>query len=285
MNDRLTAEQVTQLLRQINPARVAVLDGLSHLEAYDVRAHLIRCFGFAGWSGDVLSMELLYEEPTQTRGGKAAFKVAYRCTYRLVVAGASYTEVAVGESVMPDFKRGDCHDMAAKTAESQALKRCAVNLGDQFGLSLYRKGSTQALVQRTLVMPGETVSAQAAPVDHEIAPVVPEATETPAPAPESSLVSPREEQVERGQDPSGEGDGGQDQLETVEEMVSALRQRVLDAMQERNRNTALQLLTRISMEAGQRKLLNEQTMSPAGEPMTLNLLVDTAIKLATRNPK
>ena len=49
---------------------------------------------------------------------------------------------------MPDFKRGDAHDMAIKTAETQALKRAAINLGDQFGLSLYKKGSTGPLVRK-----------------------------------------------------------------------------------------------------------------------------------------
>jgi hypothetical protein len=38
--------------------------------------------------------------------------------------------------------------MAIKTAETQALKRCAINLGDQFGLSLYRNGSTAPLVRK-----------------------------------------------------------------------------------------------------------------------------------------
>ena len=32
---------------------------------------------------------------------------------------------------------GAAHDLAMKSAISQALKRCAANLGDQFGLSLY----------------------------------------------------------------------------------------------------------------------------------------------------
>lgn len=36
------------------------------------------------------------------------------------------------------------------TAESQALKRCAINLGDQFGLSLYRSGRTEPVVNWTM---------------------------------------------------------------------------------------------------------------------------------------
>ena len=40
--------------------------------------------------------------------------------------------------------------MAVKTAESDAFKRAAINLGDQFGLSLYNNGSLKPVVGRTL---------------------------------------------------------------------------------------------------------------------------------------
>jgi hypothetical protein len=44
-----------------------------------------------------------------------------------------------------------------KSAISVAKKRCCINLGDQFGLSLYNKGQLSALVMGTLVRPeGET---------------------------------------------------------------------------------------------------------------------------------
>ena len=40
--------------------------------------------------------------------------------------------------------------MAVKTAESDALKRAAINLGTQFGLSLYNNGSLKDVVGATL---------------------------------------------------------------------------------------------------------------------------------------
>lgn len=146
----ISEEQRAQLLRPINARRVQKLDGFSHLAAYDVRAMLIRIFDFGGWSADLIDLHCLYEQETTTKAGKPAFKVAYRATVRLTVPGATYTEAAVGESTMPDFKRGDVHDMAIKTAESQAFKRCAINLGDQFGLGLYNAGSTEALIRRVI---------------------------------------------------------------------------------------------------------------------------------------
>lgn len=63
-----------------------------------------------------------------------------------------YEDSATGSAQnMPFF--GDAHDFAVKNAVSYAVKRCAKNFGDQFGLALYGKGSTDALVGRTLVMP------------------------------------------------------------------------------------------------------------------------------------
>jgi len=151
----LTGEQIDVMLRAIAPSRVAVMDGMSHLEGFDVRATLTRMFGFCRWDEEALEPTvLLYDEETTTRAGKPAFKVAYRASRRLVIRDQNGEHLchhdgsAVGESIMPDFKRGDSHDMAIKTAETQALKRAAINLGDQFGLSLYRKGSTDALVRR-----------------------------------------------------------------------------------------------------------------------------------------
>jgi recombination DNA repair RAD52 pathway protein len=148
----ITAEQQAQLLRPLNKSRVAVLDGNSHLAAWDVRAHLIRVFGFGQWSADLIDLHMLYDQETQTRAGKEARKIAYRATVRLLIhaTGATYTEAAVGESIMPTFKHGDAHDMAIKTAESQAFKRCAINLGTQFGLSLYDAGTLNDVVKGVL---------------------------------------------------------------------------------------------------------------------------------------
>jgi hypothetical protein len=153
----LTDAQISVLLSPIKPGRVAKREGLSNVEGYDIRAHLTRLFGFGRWDDiSVNPTTMLYEQETTTKAGKPAFKVAYRAERALVVRDVDgnqlcrYEGSAVGESTMPDFKRGDAHDMAIKTAETQALKRAAVNLGDQFGLSLYAKGNTGALVGKVV---------------------------------------------------------------------------------------------------------------------------------------
>ncbi|MCR6649766.1 MAG: RAD52 family DNA repair protein [Cellulomonas sp.] len=180
----LAGEQIAQLLRPINPSRVMQRDGMSHVEAYDIRAHLNRIFGFGRWSADVLDADMLFETvgPKSERDTKVVVSVGYRARLRLAVHApdgtvlATYTEVATGDAVnFPVNKRADAHDFAVKTAESQALKRAAVNLGDQFGLSLYRKGSTDAVVMRTLVAP--EAGAAETEVEHGTPDVVPEVPE------------------------------------------------------------------------------------------------------------
>lgn len=167
MSGYLTNEQVAQLLRPINSKRVSTDGkGFSHVEAYDIRAHLNRVFGFARWSADLLDFQEVF---VAENNGK--WTVCYTATVRLTVCApdgttlATYTEVATGEAKNQPH-RGDAHDLAVKTAESQALKRCAVNLGDNFGLSLYARGSTAALVKATLVTPTEPARPEAAVDSH-----------------------------------------------------------------------------------------------------------------------
>ena len=191
----LNHEQVSQLLRPVHGSRVHKLDGMSHMEAYDIRAHLNRIFGFGHWSADVIEMTLMYEEKTTTKAGKPAFAVGYRAGLTLTVCGpdgdrlASYTEYAASGQIMPDFKRGDAHDFAMKTAESQALKRAAMNLGDQFGLSLYNNGSLLPLVIKTLVMPEAAPAAEG--VDDGAPAVAPQPTEAEAAEAEDEPEPPK----------------------------------------------------------------------------------------------
>jgi recombination DNA repair RAD52 pathway protein len=165
----LTARQINLLMMDLHESRVLSLDGNSYLAQWDVRAMLTRVFGFGRWSDEGIETRMLFEEPTMTKGygdkpGKPAFKVCYIARRRLTVHApdgtplASYEGTSVADQTMPDFKRGDCHDFAIKTAESGALKRAAMNLGTQFGLGLY--GNTRSEVIRVLAMDPRTLSAR-----------------------------------------------------------------------------------------------------------------------------
>ena len=172
---KLTKEQYEQLLKPLNASRVQQRNqagnSLSYLEAWDVKAHLIRIFGFGGWSADVLSADLAFED-SEVKDGKTRWSVGYKVIMRLRIhadndflGDTTYTEAAVGFSTQP--QRGEAHDMAIKTAESDALKRAAINLGTQFGLSLYDDGNRNDVVKGTLVPPSdftETTPAKATDV-------------------------------------------------------------------------------------------------------------------------
>jgi hypothetical protein len=175
---KLSNEQYEQLLKPLNASRVAQRNqagiSLSYLEAWDVKAHLIRIFGFGGWSADVLSADLAFED-REEKDGKTRWSVGYKVVMRLRIHGddplamcdATYTEAAVGSSTQP--QRGEAHDMAIKTAESDALKRAAINLGTQFGLSLYDNGNRNDVVKKTLVPPlGHAAIEETAPKEPDM---------------------------------------------------------------------------------------------------------------------
>lgn len=168
----LTAAQVTQLLHPINTARV-VKDGKghAHVSQQDILAHLIRVFGFGNFDIEVLSTECVFEQPrTQKADGIPThkFDVCYRALVRLTVRDADGNNLCHYENgstaTAQNQTRGDAHDLAYKSAISLSVKRAAIALGDQFGLSLYNKGQVSALVRGTLVTPVEP-EADAEPVE------------------------------------------------------------------------------------------------------------------------
>jgi recombination DNA repair RAD52 pathway protein len=157
MRGHFTDAQRDVLLRPIMPNRVSHANGMSHVEAYDILAHLSRIFGFEGWDKEILSCELLFEDqmPSKKDATRTVWSVAYRAAMRLTVyapdgdVATVKEDVSVGDAQMQP-SRADAHDLAMKSAVSTALKRCAKDLGDGFGLSLYDHGSTDPLVKRVV---------------------------------------------------------------------------------------------------------------------------------------
>ncbi len=152
----LSDAQVAALLQPLDPRRVHQVDGMSHLQGWDVRAQLNRVFGFGRWSTTLDALDLLYDVTTEGQRPRAS--VAYRATVTLTIYSpggqpvASYTEAGAGGMSAAATMRHDAHDNAIKTAQTSALKRCAANLGTRFGLSLYDNGATHDVVARTLVL-------------------------------------------------------------------------------------------------------------------------------------
>lgn len=152
MPGTLSAEQIAQLLKPIPAGRVKRTREQSHVEGYDIRAHLNRIFGFGNWELLGSPATLIYEDSLDTGKKKGngwpiiRWTVVYRVCLTLVIYDpygervASYRGEAVG-SAENQPSRADADDLAIKEAETQALKRAATNLGDQFGLGLYNKNA------------------------------------------------------------------------------------------------------------------------------------------------
>jgi len=151
----LTAGQIKRLLSPVLPSRVEKVRGQSYVPQFEVRAELSRVFGFGNWESRIHDMTLIYEEPEEREGGKVYWKVCYRCACTLTVRDyhgapvAEFTEWHAEESA-PQPSRGEAHALAVTSVESYALRRAAINLGDTFGLHLYREGQLGPLIKGTL---------------------------------------------------------------------------------------------------------------------------------------
>lgn len=152
-----STKQVENLLQAIKPNRVLHAQGHSHVSQQDITAHLIRMFGFGNFDIEVMDVALVYEDPRVKDDGTVTgrWDVCYKALVRLTIRNEQGQTVAHYENgsmgTAQNQYRGDGHDLAYKSAISLSIKRAAIALGDQFGLSLYNKGQLAPLVIRTLV--------------------------------------------------------------------------------------------------------------------------------------
>lgn len=167
----LSREQLYYLSQDLSPLLVSHRKqggaNLSYMEAWQIKATLIRVFGFGGFSADVIEAKVLRMQQdvpavewVGTSGNRTKrikkdpetgqvifnWSVTAQAVVRLTIhqTGATFTEAAAASQTGPDV--GEVTDFAIKTAESDALKRAAIYLGTQFGLSLYNNGGTSDVV-------------------------------------------------------------------------------------------------------------------------------------------
>ena len=78
----MNRKQYEQLLKPLNPVRVSQREQagrkFTYLEAWDVKAHLIRIFGFGGWTWNVTTAELAFEDKTEKGTWNVGYKVIER---------------------------------------------------------------------------------------------------------------------------------------------------------------------------------------------------------------
>lgn len=146
----LSDDQLDLLLSPLHPSRVSTRTQggatLSYVEAHDVKATLVRVFGFGGFDAEVIDTKVLKISEVEKDGGRMQYTVLATSTVRLHIRclDATYAETAAASQTGNQV--GEVTDFAIKTASSDALKRCAIYLGTQFGLSLYA-GTTKDVIR------------------------------------------------------------------------------------------------------------------------------------------
>lgn len=152
----LTQQQVERLLTPVRGDRLEKKQGMTYVPQHEVRAELSRVFGPGNWDSTMHDITLLYEESFE-RDKKTYWKVCYRaaCTLRIRdyegAHIAEFTEYHVEENA-PQPNRGEAHALACTSAQSYALRRAAIGLGDAMGLHLYANGSAAALIKGSLFL-------------------------------------------------------------------------------------------------------------------------------------
>jgi len=131
-----TPEQVELLKQPIDKKNVETRDGnrsgtfqLAYVESWHVIDEANRIFGFDGWSSETLETTCVVCEPTA---------VTYTAKVRVTVGNVIREGTGAGHGRQKSGI-GDNHESAIKEAESDARKRCLMQFGYQFGLSLYDK--------------------------------------------------------------------------------------------------------------------------------------------------
>lgn len=146
-----------RLAQPLDASRVKQREGsggrsLSYIETHDAIRTANDIFGFGGWGHQVEELRLIGTAPVQNRDGKLGVHVGYLCVVKLFVKLVEHETHAftsgVGYGDATEYREGfamvTAHELAAKEAESDALKRALKNYGDQFGLALYDKDAKTA---------------------------------------------------------------------------------------------------------------------------------------------
>ena len=138
-------EQIAQLAAALPRELVKDRQGFSYIEGHEAIRACNRIFGFGNWQRNEPAYQRVMDETYPDKhSGKEMYRVGYTCKLSLTIFsadrqnaittwGTGYGEQVTGENA------GKAHEGAIKEAETDAMKRALIALGDQFGLALYDK--------------------------------------------------------------------------------------------------------------------------------------------------
>jgi DNA recombination protein Rad52 len=140
------AEIRKQLDAKIPRSAVSLRDGggpkkLSYLEGWYVIARLNEVLGQGNWSYEIASMQLVHSG--EVNGKQSVHYIAQVMLKAHLGNGQDarqvyFSDVGYGDGT-DKYNIGKAHELAAKEAVTDAVKRCAKNLGMSLGLALYDK--------------------------------------------------------------------------------------------------------------------------------------------------
>jgi hypothetical protein len=120
---------------------------LSYIEGWYAISEANRIFGFGHWDRETMEARCVY-----ARGSHGTFRAFYVAKVRITVRAGSTPVVREGHGTGDGCgaTAGEAHELAIKTAETDATKRALVTFGSAFGLELYRSSisSAHAIVPR-----------------------------------------------------------------------------------------------------------------------------------------
>ena len=115
---------------------------LTYIEGAHAIAEANRIFGFAGWNRETVESRCVL-----AREIKGVFQAIYIAKVRITVRAEG--EIIIREGYGSGDARGalpgEAHEMAIKTAETDATKRALATFGKPFGLALYLNGKPSHL--------------------------------------------------------------------------------------------------------------------------------------------
>jgi len=125
---------------------------LTYLPGYQAINQANTLLGFAGWSSEVLNLTQVDNRvETKTKGDKSwevvavSYLAGVRVTAKIDGEVCTHEDVGFGNGTASNTAHGfgQSIELATKEAVTDGVKRCLRYLGDQFGLSLYDKESSQ----------------------------------------------------------------------------------------------------------------------------------------------
>lgn len=136
---------------------------LSYLEGHYVIDRLNKVLGIGNWAYGITKMDCVFSGSVKDKYDKEIYYASYVTTIRLVVTlpdgiQTEFSDVGFGDG-QDKSNPGKPHELATKEAVTDALKRCAKNLGQSMGLALYNKERTN--VDDKII---ETPKAKIAPI-------------------------------------------------------------------------------------------------------------------------